>query len=136
MEVGRTVLPGLRVSDPVNDKLDWRAARAELRAGRADGPLVEVPNVTRRISPPPESQPAAGARVESPGKTVDGGIVVNVVDAGGVAPFTGRGVRSKYNAGDGGAGQCGRAVLHGSNNAVHFAGCTGRNRAGEHYSRV
>ena len=44
-----------------------------------------MPYVTRRISPPPESQPAAGARVESPGKTVDGGIGGDVVDAGGVA---------------------------------------------------
>ena len=72
----------------------------------------------------------------APAKAVDGGIGGDVVDAGGVALVPGRGVRSKYNAGDGGAGQCGRAVLHGSNNAVHFAGCTGRNRAGEHYSRV
>jgi len=46
MEVGRTVLPGLRVSDPVNDKLDWRAARAELRAGRAHRPFAVVPYIT------------------------------------------------------------------------------------------
>jgi len=48
--------------------ISWTGARRCLNngLGRADGPLVEVPNVTRRISPPPENRPSACARLESP----------------------------------------------------------------------